>query len=86
MVTVEPAGSSGATATSGTKWNPALVAREMAGRATVTIASVMTDARRRGLMVLEGERNVLDKIQSSSRTVCYYSNKVSGYVCVLNLG
>jgi len=66
LVTVNPAGSSGATATSGTNWKPTLEARARAGRATVTVASVMIDASKRGFMILAGDDSVLDKISSSS--------------------
>ena len=52
LLTVNPAGSSGATATRGTNWKPTLVARVRAGRATVTVAKVMMNASRRDLMVL----------------------------------
>ncbi len=60
--TVNPAGSSGATAMSGANWKPTLVARAIDGRAIVTVARVTIKASRRGLMVLAGESDVLDKI------------------------
>ena len=78
LVTVNPAGSSGATETSGTNWKPMLAARASAGRAMVTVESVMMDASKRGLIVLAGENDVLDKTNLRDRLIRYYTNKVFG--------
>ena len=71
---------------SGTNWKPTLVARVRAGRATDSVASVMIDASKRGLMILAGESDVFDKINLQARPIRYYSNKVFGiYLAQLDL-
>ncbi len=61
LVTVNPTGSSAATATSGTNWKPTLEARARAGRAIATVESVMTNASNMGLVILAGESKAIDK-------------------------
>ena len=61
LLAVRPTGSSGATATRGTKWRPTLLAKVTAGRATANVAETMMQVNSIGLKVLAVKSDVLDK-------------------------